>query len=195
MLKDFCHFTPREILNHLDLVQDKQSPDVNLINETTGNLPIVNTNELRVVGYGDWGHQRSSEGSVIVSGADYVFKIPLGERLSNQPPLEAAHEIVTKARKFKGVSPATDFFIAQPDGSNKPAKIVIFQAKNDGKPACDTPIDILLLPDVSDQLIKKKVDIFRLQASKLLVYCASKVYSNFSKPTTDLKPQMITSQK
>lgn len=153
MLKDFGQFTPHQILDKLGFVIDKPKPDADLITSTINNLPVVDRTSLRLHGHGDWSHKRSNGGSVVLTASDYVLKFALDEQSDEQPPLDKAREIRATAKKYTDVSPITGFFIAQIDGPDKPAKVVIYQDKNYGKPACDTPIKTLLDPEVSRQFI------------------------------------------
>lgn len=153
MLKDFGQVTPHQILDKLGFVVQKPKPDQELIASTLDNLPVANRKNLALHGHGDWSHGRSSGGSVVLTDTNYVLKIALGEQVNDQSPLDKAREIAVTAKKFTDVSPSTGFFIAQVDGPDKPAKVVIFQAKNHGKPACDTPINRLLSPEISRQFV------------------------------------------
>jgi hypothetical protein len=153
MLKDLGRFTPHQLLDKLGLVVHKTKPDLDLVTTTINNLPVTNKEKLTIHGYGDWSRGRSSGGSVVLSDTNYVLKIPLGQQLDTLPPLAKAKELANTAKKFKDFAPETGFFIAQVDGPNEPAKVVICQKKNQGKPACDTSFDRLLLPEVSMQFV------------------------------------------
>lgn len=153
MLKDIVFFTPHQILDNLGFVIEKPKPDENLIASTINNLPIANRKNLELLGYGDWSHGRSSGGSVVLSNVNFVLKFALGEQFDNESVLEKVKVISGTARKFYDVSPKTGFFIAQVDGIDKPAKMVIYQARNHGKPVCNTPLKKLLCPEITQQFV------------------------------------------
>lgn len=151
MLKELDHVTLYQLLDQNGLVINKPKPDEALVSSTIDNLPVVNHNGLKLIGCGDWTKGRSSDGSVILAGKGYVLKVPLGEQTYDTTPLDRARKLADIACNFKGVAPLTGFFIARVDGQDKPAKVVIYQKENLGKPACDTPLSKLLSPEITRQ--------------------------------------------
>lgn len=153
MFKELDQYTPHQILDKLGLIVNKPIPDEKLIAKTIDNLPVVHRDKLKLQGCGDWARGRSSGGSAVFSGCNYVLKVALGEQMHDIKAFDEAKKIAQIADKFADVSPPTGFFITRIDGPNKPAKVVIYQSKNHGKPACDTSIKTLLSPEVSQQTV------------------------------------------
>lgn len=165
MKKEWGSTTPHQILKRFDRVIEKPRPDERIIATTLDNLPIKDRLSLELVGYGDWVRGRSSEGSGVFSTSkNSVLKIPLGVQNSQTlEPIVRAREIMATIGKFSNISPETGCFIARVD-EDEPPKVVIFQEKVEGKPACETTINKLLKPKVASQFLEvvdTKIDVLQ----------------------------------
>ena len=77
-MKEFGLLTPRQVLNKLALIIEKPKPNEIMVQTVINGLPLNSEDKshLHLHGCGDWSRNRSSEGSIVLSNANYVFKIP-----------------------------------------------------------------------------------------------------------------------
>ena len=121
--------TPRELAGCL--ISQKGCPE----NMAQPRLPLATQNQ-ELVGCGDWGRMRSTDGSAVFRADGWVTKIPMGElRLE---PVGWATQNKTMIDAHGGdISPKTMVIIA--DNGSGPAPFII-QKEIDGVPICDTPL-------------------------------------------------------
>lgn len=132
-----------EIFGLKDSLVEKEKCSKDRVDRIGENLPLV-LQYPEILGSGDWGHTRSSGGTVVLGwGQEHVVKVPLGGLERN--PYDWATQQRRMMGFFAGVSAPSIVIIARVD--NSLPKPVVVQKRVNGRPACETPLSHLLNPE------------------------------------------------
>lgn len=120
-------------------LEKQLDPAPELTTQVGENAPLARQ-DYEVVGSGDWGHDGSSGGSVVLRwGDEHVVKVPLGACVKET--FSWAQEKKEMMGAFQAVSPPSMVIVARAD--NDEPKPVTIQEKINGRPVCETPLSDL----------------------------------------------------
>lgn len=146
--------TPRDLLENQFVSKSKEGKS------TSNHIDFpLDHSQFSPIGSGDWGHYKSTCGSVIEGNNKYVCKYPQG-LLNSRYSFDDFRFCVELIKAHEFVSPETTVVVCDSDQGLLP---LILQRKISGRPVCEVPLNQLLNVHTLNSLLeiqKNALDVF-----------------------------------